>query len=125
MAQQEIAPNKPVHLIYLCGGIVLFYLLQWTIAWIWGSFVAVPNDTYMTALAGVLTIVFTGLLYRNEKAYKFCDDVANEMKKVTWPTGKEVRASTIVVVVVTMIAATILGFMDFGWGRITEWFYGA
>ena len=29
MAQQENAPNKPVHLMYLCGAVLLFYLLQW------------------------------------------------------------------------------------------------
>ena len=26
MAQQENAPNKPVHLMFLCGGLLLFYL---------------------------------------------------------------------------------------------------
>lgn len=111
--------------MYLCGGIVMFYLLQWTISWIWGAVTTLPSEFQLTVIAGVLTVIITGLLYRNETAYGFCDDVAGELKKVTWPTSKEVRASTIVVVVVTLIAAVILGAMDFGWGRITEWFYGA
>ena len=38
MAQQENAPNKPVHLMYLVGAVILFYLLQWTIDWVWGYF---------------------------------------------------------------------------------------
>ena len=38
MAQQENAPNKPVHLMYLIGAVITFYLLQWSIDWIWGFF---------------------------------------------------------------------------------------
>ena len=38
MAQQENAPNKPVHLMYLCGAVLVFYVLQWTIDWVWGYF---------------------------------------------------------------------------------------
>lgn len=109
--------------MYLCGAIVLFYLLQWSVAWIWGTFAPLPSEFQMTVIAGVATLAITAVLYRHERAYKFCDDVAGELKKVTWPTGKEVRASTIVVVVVTLIAAVILGAMDFGWGRLTKWLY--
>ena len=45
MAQQENAPNKPVHLIYLCGAVLLFYVLQWSIDWVWGYFATPPGSS--------------------------------------------------------------------------------
>ena len=47
-----------------------------------------------------------------------------ELKKVSWPTGKEVKAATIVVIVMTIISAIILGFFDFIWSNVTQFIYG-
>ena len=45
MAQtQENAPNKPVHLMYLCGAVVCFYITQWTLDWLWGYFARPPSE---------------------------------------------------------------------------------
>ncbi len=59
MAQQDNAPNKPVHLMYLIGAVILFYLLQWTIDWIWGYFGTAPSEFQisMMALAGATIVV--------------------------------------------------------------------
>jgi preprotein translocase subunit SecE len=43
---------------------------------------------------------------------------------VTWPTAKEVRAATIVVIVMSIIAAVILFAFDFVWSNLTELVYG-
>ena len=58
MAQQENAPNKPVHLMYLCGGIVLFYLIQWSIDWLWGYFGGNPDE--LTINIGFVSRYFAG-----------------------------------------------------------------
>lgn len=124
MAQQENAPNKPVHLMYLVGVIVLFYVLQWSIDWIWGYFGAVPSETYIS-LASAVIAVLTGLvMYRSDKYYFLANEVASELKKVTWPTAKEVRTATIVVIVMAIISAVILGLFDFVWSNLTELVYG-
>ena len=52
MAQtHDNAPNKPVHLMFLSGAIVAFYLTKWSIDWIWGYFVTAPDEFIVTAIA--------------------------------------------------------------------------
>lgn len=124
MAQQENAPNKPVHLMFLTGGIVAFYLTKWTIDWIWGYFVASPSELYVTVIAFVFALVLAISFYRNDRIYQLATEVAGELGKVTWPTAKEVRAATIVVVVMALVSAFILGAFDFIWSNLTEVVYG-
>jgi preprotein translocase subunit SecE len=124
VAQQENAPNKPVHLIYLVGAVVAFYLLQWSIDWIWGYFGTAPGDFTITLLAALGAVGFGVWMYRNDRYYTLANEVASELKKVTWPTAKEVRAATIVVIVMAILSAVMLGFFDFIWSNLTEVVYG-
>ena len=93
MAQQENAPNKPVHLIYLCGAVVLFYILQWSIDWVWGYFGSPPSEFKITLVAGIVAVTAGISLYRSDRIYALANEVASELKKVTWPTAKEVPGS--------------------------------
>jgi len=124
VATQDNAPNKPVHLIYLCGAVVLFYLLQWTIDWIWGYFGTAPSDFTMSMIALVGATVTAIVMYRNERMFLLVNEVSSELKKVTWPTAKEVRQSTIVVIVMAIISALILGLFDTVWSKLTQVVYG-
>lgn len=124
MAQQENAPNKPVHLIYLCGAVLLFYVLQWSIDWIWG-YVSTPPSEFKISIASAGVAVIAGIaLYRNDRVYTLANEVAGELKKVTWPTGKEIRTATMVVIVMSLISATVLGVFDLVWTNLTELVYG-
>jgi preprotein translocase subunit SecE len=124
VANYDNAPNKPVHLIYLCGGVVLFYLLQWSIDWIWGYFVRTPDELISTAIAAVGALTFGVLMYRSDRVHGMASEVAAELKKVTWPTGKEVRAATIIVIGMAILAAVVLGTFDLVWAQLTELVYG-
>ncbi len=124
MAQQENAPNKPVHLIYLVGTVILFYLLQWSIDWIWGYFATPPSDFQISLMAAVVATIVGITMYKNDRYYGLASEVASELKKVTWPTAKEVRGATIVVVVMAIISALMLGLFDFVWSNLTELVYG-
>lgn len=124
MAQQENAPNKPVHLMFLTGAIVAFYVTQWTIEWLWGYFATAPGELAITTIAGVMTLVAAIVMYRNDRIYQLATEVSSELSKVTWPTPKEVRAATIVVVVMAVISAMILGLFDLVWSQLTEVVYG-
>jgi preprotein translocase subunit SecE len=124
VAQLENAPNKPVHLMFLVGGIVTFYLTQWTIDWIWGYFVTQPSELYVTVIAGAFALTLAIWLYRSDRIYTLANEVSVELSKVTWPTPKEVRAAAIVVIIMAIIAATILGLFDFVWSSLTEVVYG-
>lgn len=124
MAQQENAPNKPVHLMYLGGGVTLFYLSQWTIDWLWGYFGGTPSELLITVLAGIIAISTGVTLYRHERVHTLANEVSAELKKVSWPTAKEVRAATIVVIVMSLLSAVLLFSFDFVWSNLTELVYG-
>lgn len=124
MAQQENAPNKPVHLMFLCGAIVCFYITQWSLDWIWGYFVRQPDELIVSLTAAVFTLTLGTILYRNDRVYNLSNEVASELGKVTWPTAKEVRAATLVVIVMTLVSAFVLGLFDLVWSQLTEVVYG-
>lgn len=44
---------------------------------------------------------------------KFLSEVKTELKKVTWPSRDEVKASTIVVLTATFLLAVYIGVVDF------------
>jgi preprotein translocase subunit SecE len=121
---QENAPNKPVHLIYLCGAVLLFYLLQWSIDWVWGYFSTAPSESKISMISAVAAVVISVALYRNDQVYQLANEVSGELKKVTWPTAKEVRAATMVVVVMAIVSSIILGVFDLAWSNLTELVYG-
>jgi preprotein translocase subunit SecE len=121
---QENAPNKPVHLIYLCGAVLLFYLLQWSIDWVWGYVATSPSESKISMISAVAAVVIGVALYRNDRVYHLANEVSGELKKVTWPTAKEVRAATVVVVVMAIVSSIILGVFDLAWSNLTELVYG-
>ena len=50
-------------------------------------------------------------------------EVANELKKVTWPSWEETKMSTVVVVVTSIIVALILGLFDALWALLSTAIY--
>ncbi len=54
------------------------------------------------------------------KASQFFREAKMELKKVKWPTRKELLASTAVVIVLTLIIALFLGLVDFGLIKILK-----
>src|SRR5262245_62034213 len=111
--------------MYLMGVVILFYLLQWSIDWIWGYFTTPPSEFKISLVAGVVATVVGVVMYRSDKYYTLASEVASELKKVTWPTAKEVRTATIVVIVMAIVSALILGLVfDTVFSQLTELVYG-
>lgn len=54
------------------------------------------------------------------KAGQFLKESKLELKKVKWPTRKELLASTAVVIVLTLVVAFYLGLIDFGLIKIIK-----
>ena len=48
-----------------------------------------------------------------DKVKSFYNEVRNEMRKVTWPSIKEVRGTTTVVIITVFIFALYFGIIDF------------
>ncbi len=48
-----------------------------------------------------------------ERARIYAKDVELELKRITWPTKKDSLRSTLAVIVISVILAGFLGFVDF------------
>ena len=51
---------------------------------------------------------------------EFVREVLVEFRKVTWPSRQELIDSTTVVIVLTVVLAFFLGFVDIGLARVVE-----
>jgi preprotein translocase subunit SecE len=51
----------------------------------------------------------------------FFSDVRNEMRKVTFPSRKEVQATTIVVIITVAVFAAYFWVIDLGLGKGIQW----
>ena len=60
---------------------------------------------------------------RRSNPLQFFGEVRREMSKVTWPTWKDTKRATIVVIVTTLVLAGLLGLLDLAWGALTRLFY--
>jgi len=61
-----------------------------------------------------------GLAGYIRKGVQFLREARMELKKVKWPTRKELLASTAVVIVLTLVVALFLGLCDFGLIKIIK-----
>ena len=82
-----------------------------------------PNPTVVTAASALVAIFGAAMMYRNENIHRFSREVAVELSHVTWPTRQETWSNTLVVIVVSAIAAVILGAFDAAWSAVTDLIY--
>ncbi|MGX7195710.1 preprotein translocase subunit SecE [Enterococcus olivae] len=52
---------------------------------------------------------------------KFLASVRDEMKKVTWPTGKKLRRDVVIVIQTSLIFAVLFYIMDTGIQSLFNW----
>ena len=55
-----------------------------------------------------------------QKAIDFLTEVKVELKKVTWPTRKQITGTTIVVIIFVFVVAAFLGLFDFGLAKLVQ-----
>jgi len=60
---------------------------------------------------------------RFERARLFLSEVRNELKRVTWPSNKEVYATTIVVILFSMSFGVYLFVLDYGLNSFVQWIF--
>lgn len=58
-----------------------------------------------------------------ERIRQFLREVRAEMEKVTWPGRDEVRAATIIIIVLVLILAAFIGVVDFIVSRVLGVFF--
>jgi len=111
-----------VQYVFVVGAAFVLWFLDKVATLVWQNFAEPPAVT-ITALAAVISIGSTIAVYRNERAHGLVTDVVTELAKVTWPTRRETYASTIVVIVTSLICAAIVGGFDFVWSFFTDLLY--
>jgi preprotein translocase subunit SecE len=60
---------------------------------------------------------------RLERARLFLSEVRNELKRVTWPSQKEVYATTVVVLITSIFFGLYLFLLDLGIDRVVTWIF--
>ena len=65
----------------------------------------------------------TGPLGWWHRAGEFISEVRGEMKRVTWPSQREVYATTVVVILTSMFFGIYLFSVDLLFGRAAEWVF--
>jgi preprotein translocase subunit SecE len=60
---------------------------------------------------------------RLERARLFFSEVRNELKRVTWPSQKEVYATTVVVILTSLFFGTYLFAIDYGLNSLVVWIF--
>jgi preprotein translocase subunit SecE len=128
-AASNLGLTKYVHVMFLSGAIICGWLLSRIFQTVWTelnlSFTAIPAviEPVVWVAAGAIALGLTLYLWRNEAVHKLSFEIVVELSKVTWPTRKELYASTIVVIVFSCIAAVVLGLFDFFWSAVTDIWY--
>jgi len=60
---------------------------------------------------------------RIERARLFLSEVRNELKRVTWPSQKEVYATTVVVILTSIFFGVYLFVVDFAVNNAVQWVF--
>jgi len=78
-----MGPNKAVHLMFLAGGVLLYFLMSWSADWIWGYFVKHPPELIISAGSAALAITVGVICYRNERLYTLAAQSASRRSAQT------------------------------------------
>ena len=111
-----------VQYVFVVTAAFFLWFLDKVATLVWQNF-AEPPSFLVTALSAIAALGITVSLYRNERTHTLVTDVVTELAKVTWPSRKETYASTIVVIVTSLIAAAIVGAFDYVWSFLTDLLY--
>jgi preprotein translocase subunit SecE len=116
--------QKWVNLSYLAIAALVAYIfftftLQLSATFDWETRVRDIDTIVRVGSIGIGALVFF-ILFRNEKANVFMNEVAAELARVTWPTQKETSSATFIVIVMVMISGLVLGFLDYVWTKLLQ-----
>jgi preprotein translocase subunit SecE len=122
-------PKRLVVIFLILAGVVagLFFEHVLGLVWArfgWGDPVLIEGlDWQVSTLVGyLLAVALVAGTWFQPKSNALAIDIASELMKVTWPTWSETRASTVAVVVASVVAAVILFCIDtVAYNLMVEW----
>lgn len=116
--------KKVVNFIYISFGILLYFIVRQISGDIFEFYqlnVMFAGANHLPQVIAILSGVglATGCIM-NAKSNAFAAEVVAELKKVTWPSQKEIYAATIVVIITLIIMAVILYMFDMLWAYLIK-----
>jgi preprotein translocase subunit SecE len=124
--------NKYVQLAFAAAGAITWVLVSKFFAFLFEVLVPEANLALLGEQFRLADLLGLGsgaavwiALRSNARVVEFSREVALELSKVSWPTSKEVKLSTVVVVVASLVMAVICGIFDYIWAFLTSFIYGA
>ncbi len=124
-----VEPKRIVAIFYFFAavvvGIFLEKILALALSYARLNDVAVLGEdwTLSTLLGYGIAAVLAVLAWRSPRVNAVSMQVAQELERVSWPSLRETRASTVAVVVFTFVAAFLLGIFDLVWSRLSSLVY--
>ncbi|HET8724386.1 MAG TPA: preprotein translocase subunit SecE [Anaeromyxobacteraceae bacterium] len=124
-----VEPKRVVAIFYILAAVVVGIFLEKILALSFSyarlNDVAVFGDdwTLTTVLGYAIAAAAAVLAWRSPRINAVSMQVAQELEKVSWPSMRETRASTVAVVVFTFVAAFLLGIFDMIWSRLSSLVY--
>ncbi len=108
--------SKIVTLCILAFSILIGFTLSTLLRALSGAFGPVAQamnyDGFKHGLPVVVALVIFGSLQFNKKFLIWADEVIAEIKKVVWPSAKDTRGMTIVVIIMVFISSIIISVFD-------------
>jgi preprotein translocase SecE subunit len=116
--------QKYVNMSYLAVAALLAYLVFTLASKVVGTYDLETRVHSIELLVqfgsvGIGAILFV-ILYRNDTANQFMNEVMLELSRVTWPTQKATTSATFVVIIMVLISGMVLGFLDYCWTSLMK-----
>ncbi len=117
--------KKWVNLSYLAVAVLLAYLVFWAGMKLGATFDLETRvrdlDLVVRGVSLGAGVLLFGILFSNQKANDFMGEVVLELSRVSWPTPKDARAATVIVVIMVLISGVVLGFLDYFCTQVMAW----
>jgi len=122
-------PTRMVVIAYLAIAVSSGAFLERVIAAIFGGLrmndppvLGLADWTVSSVLGYAVAAAIAVAVWMNPRVNGLSFEVANELKKVTWPNVEDTRTSTMAVVVFSIVSAGVLGVFDVISSKImTQW----
>jgi len=115
--------DRWVQFAFIAAAVAISWLLIHVVTAAWTRFGGEPDEIIVRSASIVGGVLCAVALYRAPKLHRFANEVAVELAKVTWPNRKETWAQTVVVLVVSALAALVVGAFDALWSAFTDLIY--
>jgi len=136
--KQSKANKKNIYITFICVGVIAWFplsSLMYSVFDLFGGWIPNTRVLGVVELSNLVAMLISALivfgLTRSESVYIFTNEVFMELSKVSWPikqgTGitrwekfRELRESTIVVMLGLLILSVIVGVIDFVFQTIVK-----